>query len=242
MPKCLCMSNVPALEKGRKLIHLYRRGVGGERVNAGRLLAAHLRAHDLTLFDLEPSLPVSQDVTVLDTWRESAGLMAQLGTDTQDEVLTQLVDAPDLTEKEMEKLLTYLDLPKLAEVRAAGWAYLNGVPVEEYLKASQTVRAVDLLGLNGSLVERFLTATIKAHFLMTHPERTIKADNVMLRQFLLGVVESLTGHSAVAVEGGVRAHLNVEQLARVRALLAQHGKQAERTALNAAQQFGRTLK
>ena len=61
-----------ATEKGRKLMALYRRGVGGERVNAGRLLLAHLRAHDLTLFDLDGSLPVSQDLAELDRWRESA--------------------------------------------------------------------------------------------------------------------------------------------------------------------------
>lgn len=236
------MSNVPALEKGRKLIHLYRRGVGGERVNAGRLLAAHLKTHDLTLFDLEPSLPVSQDVTVLDAWRESAGLMARLGTDAQDDVLTQLVDAPDLTSQEIEKLLTYLDLQKLAEVRVSGWAGLNGVSASDYLNASKFVRAVDLLNLKGSLAERFLAATMQAHFKLTHPERLIKSESVITRQFLLGVVESLTGQPGVAVEGGVRAHLNVEQLARLRALLAQHGAQAEHIALNAAQQFGRTLK
>lgn len=236
------MSNVPAVQKGRKLIQLYRRGVGGERLNAGRLLTAHLKTNDLTLFDLEPSLPVSQDVALLDSWREVTGLLAQLGTDAQDEVLTQLVDAPDLTEREIEKLLNYLDLEKLAEVRAPGWAYLNGAAADEYLRASKAVRPVDLLALTGSLAERLRAATVQAHFKLTHPERLIKTEGVIQRQFLLGVVQSVTGHPAVAVEGGVRAHLNLEQLARVRALLAQHGEQAERIALDAAHNYGKSLK
>ena len=64
----------------------------------------------------------------------------------------------------------------------------------------------------------------------------------MQRQLLAGILESLTDQLPTLVEGGVRARLNVEQLARTRALLAQHSAQAEQIALQAALQFGRTLK
>lgn len=230
-----------AIEKGKKLIHLYRRGIGGERANAGRLLLTHLRTHDLTLYDLDRSLPVSQDVTLLDNWRESAALLTKLGTAEQDEVLTQLVDASDLNDAEIQKVLKAIDLSKLIEVRLDGWAYAQGHSVDELRQAAQNVQTNDLLGLKGSLAERMLEATLRRHYFITHPERLIRADNLMRQQFTLGVLEAMTGHPATVIPEGVKAHLNVEQLAKARALLAQFGPQAEQTALQAAKNFGEKI-
>ncbi|THF71632.1 hypothetical protein E7T06_01365 [Deinococcus sp. Arct2-2] len=230
-----------AIEKGRKLIHLYRRGVGGERHNAGRLLLAHLRTHDLTLYDLDPSLPVSQEMAALDSWRETASLMTRVGTPQQDEVLTQLVDAEDLTETELRKLLDAVDLNKLAEVRADGWAYTHGADPEQYRQAARTIRAADVLAQTGSLAQRMQSATAAAHHRLTHPERQIRASSPAQQRFVLGLVRGLTGQPGQITETGVRAHLDVEQLSRLRALLSQYGAQAEEAALRAAEQLGREL-
>ncbi len=232
----------PALEKGRKLIRLSREGVGGEKVNARKLLASHLKVNDLTLYDLDASLPVSQDLAALESWRESAALLTKLGTDEQDEVLTALVDATDLTNAELTKLITATDLQKLAEVRAEGWAYQAKQPVSEYLQAAKSVTQADILEYSGSLAQRLQQAAAKAHFAKTHPERLIKTQNDLERYFVRGILQSVSGYVGTFSPEGVRAHLNVEQLARIRALLAQHLPQAQRIALDAAEQYGRTLK
>lgn len=231
----------PAIEKGLKLLHLYRRGVGGERQNAGRLLLAHLRTHDLTLYDLDSSLPVSQDMAALDAWRETASLMTRLGTPDQDGVLTQLVDAEDLTESELRKLLDAVDLNKLAEVRADGWAYTQGADPESYRQAARSLRPAAVLAQTGSLAQRMQQATVAAHHRLTHPERQIRAATPVQQRFVLGLVLGLSGHPGELTETGVRAHLNVEQLARLRALLSQYGMQAEEAALRAAEQLGHHL-
>lgn len=237
-----------ATEKGRKLMALYRRGVGGERVNAGRLLLAHLRAHDLTLFDLDGSLPVSQDLTELDRWRESAALLArvqsgELSAEARDEALTRLVDAPDLTAPELARLLPLVDLETLTDVRADGWAYGAGdaALAEGYRRAGRQVQPAEVLAGSGSLADRLRQATLRAHFRETHPERLIRAEPGVPQHFLLGVLEAVTGHAATPDPQGARAHLDAAQLARVRALLANHGAQAEQVALDAAEAFGRTL-
>lgn len=229
------------LEKGRKLALLYRRSTGGERQNAGRLLAAHLRTHDLTLYDLEPSLSVTRDLGELDGWRESAALLILLGTPRQDEALTHLVDAADLTETEMNRLLHAVDLGKLASGRVDGWAHsLGGDPVT-YLQAANTVTPEAVARQTGSLAARLQAATVHEHFLLTHPERTIRTSSPIQQRFLLGLLGRLSGAPAQMTETGVRARLNVEQLARVRALLSQHGAEAERAALRAAEELGKRL-
>ena len=242
-----------AIEKGQKLIGLYRRGVGGERANAGRLLHAHLRAHDLTLFDLDGSLPVTQDVAALEGWRESAALLASvlggaLPQDAQDEALTRLVDADDLTDAEVARLLPLVDLETLIDVRADGWAYAAGSAdgeaeqADSYRQAGRRGQPADILAYPGSLAERLREATLRAHFVQTHPERLIRAAPGVPQRFLLGVLASVTGRPAVPDPEGARAHLDAGQLARVRALLANHAAQAEAIALDAAEAFGRTLR
>ncbi|GGL92491.1 hypothetical protein GCM10010840_33310 [Deinococcus aerolatus] len=225
----------PQLDRGRKLLHLYRRGVGGERTNAGRLLLTHLKTHDLTLYDLDPSLPVSQDLSDLDRWRESAALLAQIGKPEQDDVLTRLVDATDLTETELARLLQAVDTETLVDVRADGWAYTHGGNADDYRRAARQVTPAVLLAGQGSLADRLLAATLHRHHLLTHPERNIRASDELQKRVLLGLIFGLTGHRAEATEAGVRAHLNADQLARVRALLAGHGERLKAGALDWAE-------
>ncbi|CAM3847956.1 hypothetical protein [Deinococcus frigens] len=228
----------PHLERGRKLLHLYRRGVGGERSNAGRLLLTHLKAHDLTLYDLDASLPVSQDLADLDNWRESAALLAQIGKPEHDDVLTRLVDATDLTETELARLLRAVDTETLVDVRADGWAYAHGGNADEYRRAARQVTPAVLLAGRGSLADRLLAATLHRHHLLTHPERNIRAPDELQKRVLLGLIAGLTGHRAEATAQGVRAWLNADQLARVRALLAGHGERLKAEALRRAEELG----
>lgn len=232
-----------AVARGHKLLHLYRRGVGGERHNAGRLLTAHLRAHDLTLYDLDPGLPVSQDLTVLDRWRESALWMARLGTEPE-AVLTALVDAGDLTPAELDRLIASVDLDKLLDARLDGWAYAEGTDPGTYRQAASQVRAGDLTTpeQSGSLAGRFQAAARLALFRQTHPERTIRTRDETEQAFVLGLVEALTGRSGEATAQGVRAGLNAGELARLRALIAEHGDRAQEVARQAAWAYGRSLR
>ncbi|MDV6375622.1 hypothetical protein [Deinococcus arenicola] len=231
----------PLVERGRKLLHLYRRGVGGERTNAGRLLLTHLKTHDLTLYDLDASLPVSQELADLDNWRESAALLARIGKPDGEDVLTRLVDAGDLTDTELAKLLKFVDTETLVDVRADGWAYTHGGNADDYRRAARKVMPTTLLAGRGSLADRLLAATLHQHHLLTHPERTLRAADELQKRVLLGLIHGLTGHRAEATAEGVRAHLNAEQLARVRALLAGHGERLEAEALRRAGDWAEEL-
>ncbi len=241
-------SPVPAAahERGRKLLGLYRGGVGGERTNAGRLLLAHLKTHDLTLYDLDPSLPVTQDLGALENWRESAALFSQLDTPDHDDALTRLVDAGDLTEAELARLLERVDLQRLVDVRADGWAYTHGgagagdagADADAYRRAARSVTPAMLRGGRGSLADRLLSAVLREHHRLTHPERLIRAADELHKRVLLGLIYGLTGTRAEPVPEGVRAHLNVDQLARVRALLASQGERLVGEALRHAEALG----
>lgn len=225
--------------KGLKLLRLYQRGVGGERDNAGRLLLTHLRAHDLTLYDLDPSLPVTQDLAALGEWRESAALLTRLGTPQADDVLTQLVDAEDLTPVELQRLLDHVDLERLANVRLDGWAYALGLPAPDLRQAARQVTPAHLLQGTGSLTQRFQHAIQHAHWTLTHPERLIRAADPLTQHLILGFVQGLTGHAGRPDPEGVRAHLNADELARLRTLLAQHAPRLREQALHHAQQLAR---
>lgn len=231
-----------AIARGRKLLQLYRGGLGGERQNAGRLLTTHLRTHDLTFYDLDAGLPVSQDLDLLDHWRESALWLARLDTEP-DKVLTALVDAEDLTPGEMERLISHLDLGKLLAARLDGWAYTEGTTPELYRQAASQVRAEELTapGLRGSLAQRFQTVTRDILFRQTHPERTIRTRDATEEAFVLGIVEALTGQSPEAIGGDIRVRLNADQLARLRALIAEHSDEAQTIAKQAARAYGRRL-
>lgn len=234
-------ASAAAIAKGKKLFHLYRRGVGGERDNAGRLLLAHLKKYDLTLYDLDPSLPVSQELSALANWRESAALLAKLGGPEQDDALTQLVDADDLTEAEMQRLLEVVNLQTLGELRLSGWIYQHGGQVEQYRQSASQVTSSELLHYHGSLAERLKQATLQRHYQQTHPKRLIRSQDEIERAFVAGLVFALSGHAARSVPEGIEAHLNVEQLAKLRALLASYTAEAKRAALDAARQFGEKL-
>lgn len=234
-------SPTPVHARGLKLLHLYRRGVGGERENAGRLLVAHLRAQDLTLYDLDPSLPVTQDVTALDCWRESAALLARLGTPGQDEALTALVDAGDLDHHEFVRVLEAVDLARLAGVRADGWAHALGVSAPELSAAAAQVTPGELLVLTGSLADRLQQVARQRHWEATHPERLIRVADPLTGHLVLGLVLGLTGQGGHLTPEGVRARLNVEQLARLRTLIAQQVPGLTQQALWHAQELGQQL-
>ncbi|SMB88420.1 hypothetical protein [Deinococcus hopiensis] len=225
----------PAHERGRKLIQLYRRGVGGERENAGRLLATHLRAHDLTLYDLDPSLPVSQDVRALEAWRESAALLVKLGTPEQDEVLTQLVDAEDLTQAELERVLAATDLEKLVRLRAEGWAYSDALEAADFERAGQGLTPAEVLPHAGPLAERVRAALRERHGALTRPQRLLRAANPLTAHLFLGFVESVGGRGARLTEDGVSVRLSPDQLARVRTLMATYGEGLTQQALRQAE-------
>lgn len=201
---------------------LYRRGVGGERENAGRLLLQHLKQHDLTLYDLDPSLPVTQDVQVLDQYRESAALIARLGADTDGEVLTQLVDAGDLSEAELRRVLDKVDLRRLADTRIDGWAHAAALPVQDLRVVAERVTAAMVLTGTGSVAQRFFQAVTQQHWNLRHPERLLRASDPVTQHLILGFVRGLTGQAGRADPEGVRAHLDPDQLARLRAMIAQH--------------------
>ncbi|OOV12482.1 hypothetical protein BXU09_16970 [Deinococcus sp. LM3] len=231
------------LPRARKLMGLYRGGVGGERGNAGRRLSALLREHDLTLFDLDPSLPVTQDLAALDSWRESAALLARLGTDAQDDALSALVDADDLTDPEMRRLLDAVNLHRLAEVRVDGWAALDGVDPAALRQAAASITPADVLVAQGSLASRLRFAAARQLYFQTHPPRLIRTETPAQTAFVRGLIETLTGHPTLppGPEGGVRAHLSAPQLARVRALTATFLPEADRRAAQAAREYGEAL-
>ncbi|MFT2721225.1 hypothetical protein ACMT4L_14615 [Deinococcus sp. A31D244] len=236
-----------ALERGRKLMGLYRGGVGGERANAGRLLGAHLRTHDLTLFDLHPALPVTQDLSALDSFRESAALFSQLGTDGQDDALTALVDADDLTEPELRRLLGAVDLHKLAQARVDGWASLDGVDPQALAQAAGRLTEADVLAGSGSLARRLRFAAARQLYRQTHPLRLIRTGSPVQSAFVRALLDTLSGHPSAERRDdqgallGVEAHLSAPQLARARALIATFAAEADRRAAQAARDFGEEL-
>lgn len=225
------------------MLQLYRQGIGGERENAGRLLLAHLQAHDLTLYDLDGGLPVSRDLAAVREWRETASLVAQLGTAQQDEALSRLVDAPDLAPAELSRVLAVLDWPRLAELRAAGWAEQAGADPAQYLAALPDLSEADLRAGTGSVAARLSAALAQAEQRRRFPRRLIRTSGPIQTAFVLGLVGAVTGQPgrAQAAEGGVEAQLSAEQLARLRTLMVQHSAAAEERAYQAAQNYGALL-
>ncbi|MFC6592759.1 hypothetical protein ACFP81_12645 [Deinococcus lacus] len=236
------MSERQTLGRGRKLIELYRRGVGGERDNAGRLLLAWLTQHDLTLYDLDPSLPVSRDLAALDEWRQSAAWLSQLGSEAHEEALLHLVDADDLTVPEMSRLLEAVDLDKLMSQRIDGWAHADAADLADYIQAArQLPPAADWLGGSGSLASRLHAAVRLTAWRARHPARLLKTRSTLETRFVLGLVRGLGAPAGQLHPQGVEAHLSVAQLARLRALLATHLPSAEAQAYQAAEQLGEEL-
>ncbi|WP_412028712.1 hypothetical protein [Deinococcus yunweiensis] len=208
--------------KGAKLVALYRRGVGGERTNAGRLLQRHLREHDLTLYDLDPSLPVTQELAALDHWRESASMVARLPGDTSGELLSMLIDAEDLTNAETLTVLRRLDIERLIALRGAGWATETGMTEVEFKAAASDVGTTEIMAGSGSPAQRLRAAVQRAHWMRSHPERLLRVTGSLGQRAVLGMVSAVTGHPGRLDPEGVRAHLGADELARVRALMAQH--------------------
>ena len=228
----------PVRSRALKLLQLARRGVGGERDNALRLLLAHLRTHDLTLFDIDPGLPITQDVTALANLRESQLLMAHLGSASQDEALDQLVDATDLTSAELTRVLDVMDPVVLARVRAPGWAHLDGVSDEAYLNVAGRLTPATLQAYTGSIAQRAHAAVRSLHWQTQYPLRTLRVQGDLEQALVAGMLSGLGAVRVQITSEGVQAHLDAQQLAGARTMMANQLPALRREALDAARQLG----
>ncbi|GGN46449.1 hypothetical protein [Deinococcus daejeonensis] len=209
----------PARTRALKLLQLARRGVGGERANATRLLLTHLQANDMTLFDIDPGLPVTQDLSVLDSLREAQLELAKLGTDRQDEALDRLVDDPTLTPAEIERVLSVMDLHILARHRTEAWAHLDGVEERQYAAAVDRLDPRDLQAFAGSVAQRAHAAVRQAHWRATYPLRTLRVQGEVDQALVAGILSGLGAIGIRILPDGVEAHLNGDQLARARSMM-----------------------
>ncbi|MVN87583.1 hypothetical protein GO986_12480 [Deinococcus sp. HMF7620] len=223
----------PLRTRALKLLQLARRGVGGERSNAARLLLTHLQTHDLTLYDIDPGLPVTQDLSVLASIREAQLYLAKLGTDEQDEALGHLVDDPSLTAAEIARVVEVLDLTLLAQTRAATWAHLDGADEQAYLGAAAQVTPAALSDFGGSIAARTHEAVRQALWLATHPQRLLRVQGELEQLLVSGLLAGLGARRIQTTPEGVQAHLSGEQLALVRSMMVHDLEPLKRQLLEA---------
>lgn len=209
----------PRRTRALKLLQLARRGVGGERTNATRLLLTHLQTNDMTLFDIDPGLPVTQDLSVLDSLREAQLELAKLGTDRQDEALERLVDDPALTPAEIERVLSVMDLQVLARHRSEAWAHLDGVEDRHYAAAVDCLDPKDLTAFPGSVAQRAHAAVRQAYWRTAYPLRTLRVQGEVDQALVAGLLTGLGGIGVRILADGVQAHLDGDQLARARSMM-----------------------
>jgi hypothetical protein len=215
----------PKRVRALKLLHLSLRGVGGEQRNAARLLLTHLQTHDLTLYDIDPGLPVTQDLAVLPDIQEAQLHLAKLGTDDQDMALTLLVDDSTLTLSQIERVLDVLDLSALGQSRAQAWAHLDQGDEQIYLRLTSQIRPADLQVWSGSIAERLRTALHAAAWSKLHPLRLLRVTGDLDQALVQGFVQGLGASQVRLTSEGVQGHLSAEQLARTRTWMIQdlHG-------------------
>lgn len=146
--------NLALRVRALKLLQLARRGVLGERANAARLLLTHLQTHNLTPFNIDLRLPVTQDLSVPDAPREAQLKLARLGTDGQDQALGMLVDDPTLTPANFGRVLAVMDLDLLARTRAQAWAHLDGLDRGAHHTATHHITPQDLKVFPSSMARR----------------------------------------------------------------------------------------
>ncbi|GGS03698.1 hypothetical protein [Deinococcus sedimenti] len=228
----------PARTRALKLLQLARRGVGGERTNATRLLLTHLQANDMTLFDIDPGLPVTQDLSVLDSLREAQLELAKLGTDRQDEALERLVDDPTLTPAEIERVLGVMDLQILARHRSEAWAHLDGVDSGRYAALVDRLNPKALSAFGGSVAQRVHMALREAYWRAAYPLRTLRVQGEVDQALVAGLLTGLGGIGIRVLADGVEAHLDGDQLARARSMMVQDLPALRRTATDALRALG----
>lgn len=228
----------PGRARALKLLQLARRGIGGERTNATRLLLTHLQANDMTLFDIDPGLPVTQDLSVLNSLRDAQLELAKLGTDRQDEALDRLVDDPSLTPAEIERVLSVMDLHILARHRTQAWAHMDDVEERLYEAVVDRLDPRDLQAFPGSVAERAHAALRQAYWRATYPLRTLRVQGEMDQALVAGLLTGLGGIGVRILADGVEAHLNGDQLARARSMMVHDLVALRRQAADALRVLG----
>ena len=211
------------VEKARRLLNLYLGAQGGERDKAAGALRALLQRQDLTLFDLDPGYPVTQDPAQLQDWRASQGWLARLNGPDQDAALNALVDASDLTPEERRRVLDGLSILALVNTRAPGWAVgTDDLTPEDLTRAAGRLREAEVLAEPApSLSEAVRTLVTRTAWQDTHPSRSLRAENRQDAAFVAGVIEGVTGRSATYSDTAAEAPLSADQLSRVRAIVHQ---------------------
>lgn len=211
----------PKRVRALKLLHLSLRGVGGEQKNAARLLLTHLQMHDLTLYDIDPGLPVTQDLGVLSDIQEAQLHLAKLGTNEQDMALGLLVDDSTLTPSQIERVLDVLDLGALGQSRAQAWAHLDQGDEQTYVRLAPQIRPADLKVWSGSIAERLRAALHAAAWAKLHPLRLLRVTGELDQVLVQGFVRGLGASQVRLTSEGVQGHLSAEQLARTRTWMIQ---------------------
>ncbi len=237
------MPDEHSIERARKLLNLYLGAQGGERDKAAGALRTLLARHDLTLYDLDPGYPVTQDPTQLQGWRASQGWLARLNGPDHEAALNALVDATDLELNERRRVLDALSIPALVGARAPGWvAGTDDLTPEALTQAARQVREADVLAEPApSLAEAVRALVTRAAWLDLHPMRSIRAEGRLDAAFVAGVIRGVTGRTASYGDAAAKARLSADQLSRVRAIVHQGRAGLAEALEREARRFGEQL-
>lgn len=240
------MTDPNLLNRARGVLGLYRGAQGGEKQAARGALVRLLNTHNIYLDTLEAGLPHSQNPDDLEGWRPAQGWLAALGTDAQDEALQRLIDADDLSLPERRLVLERLSLSALVASRAAGWLSADPELEEaQLIQAGEALKPEDVAQDARPIAGAVQRLSLQGAWLLTRPERRLKADTEVQAEFFAGLIEGQTTRRArIEREGGrfvVLTRLSVGELSRFRTAAAQHPGRLEREVLRAARALGRQL-
>lgn len=241
------------IERARKLLGLWRGAVGGEKSKARGALMRVLEGTNLTLQDLEASLPPTRDPEDSLSVREADVLLLSLdGLHAErDAALTRLADLMGLSVSERERVLNFLDISRLVSSRAEGWAQTQAdteVTAEALMQAGRSLTENEVARATGAtLADSARNLSLLRAAQLVRPERTLKASGEYQAAFLAALCAALSGvptssHGPDA-EGrySVKAHLSVNELSQVRARLARETAGLRRELLRAARLHGREV-
>lgn len=211
-------------QRAMKLAELALKGVGGEQSNSAKLLKALLERSGSLLSDIKPGWPENSDPATLIGWRESLTWLAQLEGPARQEAVQQLVDAEDLSQDEMRRLMLATDLESLVQARWRGWRTPSGeVQEREWATAAGSLENSQILQQRGSLVQRIERAAALQIWEQRHPTRRIRTGDRLLSEYAAGLAEGLGGEVVEVSEAEISAKLDASQLARLRATLSNEG-------------------
>ena len=241
------MTDDRVFDRARKLLRLYRGGIGGERDKSGNLLRALLIEHALTLADIEPGLPRSTDPEQALSWREADTWLARLGSEAEPDALTHLVDAEKLSLDERARVIARMSLARLAESRADAWLHTFGddLVTPEHVAAAAAELADDAVAAHDArtIAEAVRDLSLPLARELARPERRLTARDDLHATFLARLCQGVSGlsvrvHATPDGSPVVVARLGGNELARVRSLAhANEGRLREalrRAAITAA--------